>query len=99
MMGQHGIPGAALAVARDGKCVLARGFGWADLATREQVQPDTRFGIASLFNAFTVVAALKLVEEGRLRLDDKAFVLLSHIKPFPGVCVDPASTQLRCANS
>jgi N-acyl-D-amino-acid deacylase len=89
LMGRHGIPGAALAVARDGKLVLARGFGWADLATREPVQPDTRFGIASLSKAFTAVAVLKLVEDGKLRLEDRAFALLSHIKPFPGARVDP----------
>ncbi|HZY85966.1 MAG TPA: serine hydrolase domain-containing protein [Gemmataceae bacterium] len=89
MMSRHGIPGAALAVARDGKLVLARSFGWADLATREQVQPDTRFGIASLSKAFTAVAVLKLVEEGKLRLDDKAFVILKDIRPFPGARVDP----------
>jgi N-acyl-D-amino-acid deacylase len=89
MMGRHGIPGAALAVARDGKLVLARGFGWADLASRAPVQPDTRFGIASLSKAFTAVAVLKLVEEGKLRLEDKAFVILNHIKPFPGARVDP----------
>jgi N-acyl-D-amino-acid deacylase len=94
MMSRHGIPGAALAVARDGKLVLARGFGWADLATREQVQPDTRFGIASLSKAFTAVAVLKLVEEGKLRLDDKAFVILKDIKPFPGARVDPRLYQI-----
>jgi N-acyl-D-amino-acid deacylase len=89
MMRRHGIPGAALAVARDGKLVLARGYGWADLASREPVQPDTRFGVASLSKAFTAVAVLKLVEEGKLRLDDKAFVLLKDIRPFPGARVDP----------
>lgn len=89
MMARHGIPGAALAVARDGKLVLARGFGWADLAAREPVRPDTRFGVASLSKAFTAVAVLKLVEEGKLRLDDRAFEMLRHIKPFPGARVGP----------
>jgi N-acyl-D-amino-acid deacylase len=89
MMNRHGIPGAALAVARDGKLVLARGFGWADLAAREPVQPDSRFGIASLSKTFTAVAVLKLVEEGKLRLEDRAFQILRHIKPFPGARVDP----------
>src|SRR4051812_17669383 len=76
MMSRHGVPGAALAVTKDGKLVCARGYGWADLATREPVRPETLFGIASLSKAITAAAVLKLVEQGKLRLDDRAFPLL-----------------------
>ncbi len=64
MMSRHGIPGAALAVAKDGKLVLARGYGWANLAAADQVQPETMFGLASLSKTITAVAVLKLVEQG-----------------------------------
>src|SRR5262245_22494266 len=64
MMSRHGIPGAALAVAKDGKLVCARGYGWANLATQEQIQPDTLFGVASLSKTITALGVLKLVEQG-----------------------------------
>ncbi len=88
MMSRHGIPGAALAVAKDGKLVCARGYGWANLATGEQVQPDTAFGVASLSKTITALAILKLVDQGKLSLDDRAFEILDHIKPLPGAKVD-----------
>src|SRR6266700_1199739 len=89
IMRRHGIPGAALAVARDGKLVLAKGYGWSNLETSDEVKPDTLFGIASLSKPFTAIAILKLVEQGKLKLDDKPFVMLAHIRPHPGVRPDP----------
>ena len=94
MMGRHGIPGASLAVTKDGKLVYARGYGWANLATREHVQPDTLFGVASLSKTITAAAILKLVEQGKLSLDDKPFKLLAHIKHLPGARPDPRLQQI-----
>ncbi len=89
VMGRHGLPGAALAIVREGKLVHARGYGWANLASRQPVQPDTPFGIASLSKPLTAVAALRLVEQGKLSLDDHPFQILSQIKPLPGARPDP----------
>jgi N-acyl-D-amino-acid deacylase len=89
VLSRHGIPGAALAITKDGKLVMARGYGWANLATEEPVHPDTLFGIASLSKTFTATAVLKLVEQGKLKLDDHPFKLLTHIKPLRGAKVDP----------
>jgi N-acyl-D-amino-acid deacylase len=85
---RHGLPGAALALAREGRLILAKGYGWADLARSEQVQPGTRFGLASLSKPITAVATLKLIEKGKLRLNDSVFDLLSHIKPPQGTRID-----------
>src|SRR5262245_51754952 len=89
MMANHGIPGGALAVAKDGKLVFARGYGWANLATEELVQPDTLFGVASLSKTITAVAVLKLVEQGKLSLEGRPFEILRHIQPPPKARVDP----------
>ena len=89
IMKRHGIPGAALAVAKEGKLVLAKGYGWAHLENGEYVKPDTLFGIASLSKPFTAAAVLKIVEQGKLKLDDKPFPMLAHIRPHPGVRPDP----------
>jgi N-acyl-D-amino-acid deacylase len=94
MMSRHGIPGAAVAITKNGKLAYARGYGWANLATREHVQPSTLFGIASLSKTITAAAILKLVEQGKLSLDDRAFPLLAHIKPLPGARPDPRLQQI-----
>src|SRR5262249_41954251 len=73
------VPGAALAVARDGKIVYARGFGYADKDKEEPVAPPALFRIASISKPFTAVAILQLVERGKLKLDDRVFAVL-HLK-------------------
>lgn len=74
------IPGGALAVAKDGRLVYAKGYGWADRENRIRAQATTLFRIASISKPITAVAVLKLVEEGRLELDARAFDLLP-LKP------------------
>jgi len=85
----EGIPGGALAVANDGRLLLAHGYGYADLATKQAVTPNSLFRVASLSKLITAVAVLKLVEEGKLSLDDKAFTILSDLKPPAGESIDP----------
>src|SRR4051794_22532805 len=50
---QHEVPGAAVAVARNGKLVYARGFGLADVKKKEAVQPNSLFRIASVSKPIT----------------------------------------------
>lgn len=88
MIHRHGVPGAALAIAKDGKLVFARGYGFANLTTGDLVQPDTVFGVASLSKTLTSLAILKLVEQGKLSLEDRAFEILNHIRPAPGAKID-----------
>jgi N-acyl-D-amino-acid deacylase len=101
MMERHGIPGAALSIAQDGKLVLARGYGWADVTTGTPTQPDTRFGLASLAKPITATAVLKLVEMGKLGLDDKVFDLIKDLRPPRGAREDPrlrTITVRQCLN-
>ncbi|MFP6574653.1 MAG: serine hydrolase domain-containing protein, partial [Pirellulaceae bacterium] len=46
-MKTHRVPGASLAVTRQGQLMYARGFGYADLETKQLVEPDSQFRIAS----------------------------------------------------
>jgi N-acyl-D-amino-acid deacylase len=84
----HGLPGAALSITKHGRLVLAKGYGWADTASGKEVEPDTLFNLASLSKSITAVAVLKLVEQGKLKLDDKVFDLLPNVKPPRGAKVD-----------
>lgn len=64
------IPGLALGVARDGVVELVRGYGFADIARRRVVTPDTMFHIASITKTVTATAIMQLAEVGKLRLDE-----------------------------
>jgi CubicO group peptidase (beta-lactamase class C family) len=68
------VPGAALAVAREGEIVYNRGFGSAD--GKMPVRPRSRFRVASISKPITAAAILQLIERGKLKLDDKVFDIL-----------------------
>jgi CubicO group peptidase (beta-lactamase class C family) len=80
-LSEHTVPGAAIAVGIRGKLVYARGFGYANQQTKEQVQPNSLFRIASLSKPITAVAILKLWEAKKLDLDDRVHELLALKKP------------------
>ncbi|HEV2541019.1 MAG TPA: serine hydrolase domain-containing protein [Frateuria sp.] len=63
-------PGAALLVLRDGKPLLRKGYGLADLERHAKVTPATDFRLASVSKQFTAAAILLLAEDGKLTLDD-----------------------------
>lgn len=67
------LKGASLAVAKDGRLLYAKGFGYADVERRAEVTPTHVFRVASVSKLITAAAVMKLVEQGRLRLDDKVF--------------------------
>src|SRR5262245_57124640 len=58
IMLRHGIPGAALAITKDGKLVYARGYGWGLYEKHEAATPETLFGLASVSKCFTALAVL-----------------------------------------
>jgi N-acyl-D-amino-acid deacylase len=72
------IPGAALAITDHGRLVLARGYGYADLAAKRQVTPTSLFRIASISKPITAVAVLQLAEQGKFRLEDRVFDILKY---------------------
>ena len=62
------VPGAVVAIARDGKLVHYKAYGQRDPASGAPMTLDTVFGLASMTKIFTSVAALQLTEDGRLPL-------------------------------
>lgn len=80
-MAENQVPGAALAVAKDGKLVYARGFGYADAQLGLPVQPRTRFRIASISKPITAAMILRLIELGVLRMTDNPFEVLKIALP------------------
>lgn len=87
-MSARSVPGGALAVVKDRRLVYARGYGWANHKAKIPVRPDSLFRIASISKPITGVAVMKLVDEGKLSLDAKAFPFLG-IPPAVQSLVDP----------
>ena len=83
-----GVPGIAIAIVKDDKVVLAKGFGVRELNKPEPVDDQTLFAIGSSSKAFTAASIAMLVDEGKLKWDDPA------TKHLPGFQLfDPYSTR------
>ncbi len=65
-----GSPGCSVSVARDGKLLFAKGYGYADLEHNVAITPDTLFYVASVSKQFTGISIGILIQRGVVRLDD-----------------------------
>lgn len=65
------VPGVAVAIVKDGKVLMTRGIGVREVGKSEPVNEHTLFGIASCSKAFAAASLAILVDEGKLRWDDK----------------------------
>lgn len=65
-----GIPGVSVAVVKDGKFLIKKGYGTASLEYNIPVKPSTVFELGSVSKQFTAFAILLLEEKGKLGLDD-----------------------------
>ncbi|MEU2732143.1 serine hydrolase domain-containing protein [Streptomyces griseoviridis] len=88
------LPGSLVAVARGGRVAHLTAYGRRDLAAGRPVEPDTLWRMYSMTKPVTTVAALTLVEEGRLSLDDPVD---RHLPAFaePRVYVGGSGLDLR----
>lgn len=82
------VPGIAVAVVKDGKVIHARGYGVRSLATKLKTDENTLFGIASNSKAFTTAALGMLVDEGKIKWDDRVRDYIPEFKLY-----DPYVTE------
>ena len=82
-LSNHNIPGATVAIAKDGKIVYMRAFGYADVNQTKFTQPYNLFRIASLSKQITSVTIMKLFEEGKLTMSSKVFGPSGILKNHP----------------
>ena len=68
---QGRVPGASVLVLKDGKPLVRRGYGFADLEAGVEATPATNYRLASVTKQFTAAAILLLSEDGKLALDDR----------------------------
>ena len=75
-------PGCALAVGRDGKTILARAYGTANLSVHAPVTIETVFDAGSIAKQFTAAAIMLLVSDGKLSLEDPIHRYLPELKDY-----------------
>lgn len=68
-----GLTGASIAIAKNGKLVYIRGFGYANKEEKQKMHPYNIMRVASVSKLITATAIMKLVEDGKLKLEDKVF--------------------------
>lgn len=73
------VPGIAVGIIKDGKIIHSKGYGLRSLNTQKPTDENTLFGIASNSKAFTCTALGILVDEGKIKWDDK---VRDHIPEF-----------------
>ena len=82
------MPGLAVGIIKNGEVVFLEGFGYRNTETKEKVDENTLFGIASCSKAFTAACIAMLVDEGKLDWKDKV------IDHYPGFeLYDPYITR------
>jgi CubicO group peptidase (beta-lactamase class C family) len=64
------VPGASLLVIKDGKTVVSRAYGYANLEKHTKATPATDYRLASVSKQFTAAAILLLKQDGKLQLSD-----------------------------
>src|SRR5215471_258502 len=69
LMSTHNVPGAALALIKDGSIVLEKGYGFRDLAADTPVTTATLFNIGSISKSFTALGVAQLVDQHQVDLD------------------------------
>jgi CubicO group peptidase (beta-lactamase class C family) len=88
LIADNKIAGAVVVVARHGKLAHIEAVGYRDLASKAPMTDDTIFAIASMTKPITCIAAMLLVEEGKLSLDDPVEKFVPAFKNL-GVLGDP----------
>ncbi len=81
-MSTFDVPGIAVAVIKDGKVIHSKGYGVRSLHSKNQVDENTLFGIASNSKAFTAAALGMLLDEGRLDWNDRVIDFIPEFRVY-----------------
>jgi len=73
-------------IAKNGKPVYEKSFGFADIENQVPNGPDTRFLLASVSKQFTAVGIVLLKEAGKLNYDDEVAKYIPEL-PYPGITI------------
>jgi CubicO group peptidase (beta-lactamase class C family) len=94
------IPGMAVGIVKNDTLIFAKGFGIREIGKPEKVDENTMFGIASNTKAFTAAALATLVDEGKIKWDDKVTDYIPYFEMYdPFVTHEMTIRDLLCHRS
>lgn len=94
------IPGMAVGIVKNDTLIFAKGFGVREIGKSEKVDENTMFGIASNTKAFTSAALAILVDEGKIKWDDKVTDYIPYFEMYdPFVTHEMTVRDLLCHRS
>jgi CubicO group peptidase (beta-lactamase class C family) len=76
------VPGMSIAIVKDGKVIFAKGYGVKEVGKTEKPDENTLFAIASNTKAFTSATMAQLVDEGKLKWNDKVKQYLPYFELY-----------------
>lgn len=92
---QNHFPGLVYGIVVDGKLVHTGNVGYTNLKDKTAATSKSVFRIASMSKSFTAMAILKLRDEGRLKLDDPAYLYIPEMKGLKYLTKDAAPITIR----
>lgn len=94
------VPGLSVAIVKEGKLILSKGYGTKKIGTEDPVDRHTLFAIASNTKAFTSAAIAMLVDQGKLNWDDRVQAYLPWLELYDrSVSQDLRIRDLLCHRS
>src|SRR4051812_43427976 len=92
---QNHFPGLVYGIVVDGKLVHSSNVGYTNLKDKTEATSKSDFRIASMSKSFTAMAILKLRDEGKLKLDDPAYLYIPEMKALKYMTKDAAPITIR----
>lgn len=92
---KNNFPGLAFGLVVDDQIIYADGYGYTDVDKKIKTSGKSLFRIASMSKSVTTMAILKLRDEGKLRLDDPAYLYIPELKSMPLLTIDSPPITIR----
>jgi CubicO group peptidase (beta-lactamase class C family) len=92
---QNHFPGMAFGLVVDGELVYSGGLGMTDIKAKVSASPASLFRIASMSKSVTAMGIMALRKEGKLKLDDPAFLYIPELKDMPLLTSDAPAISIR----
>lgn len=89
------LPGLSYGIVADGKLIYTGNYGYTDIDKKIAVTSSSLFRIASMSKSFTAMAILKLRDEGKLNLDDPAYLYIPELKNIKYPTADAPHITIR----
>jgi CubicO group peptidase (beta-lactamase class C family) len=92
---QNHFPGLVYGIVVDGKLVHSGSVGYTELKNKTEANSKSEFRIASMSKSFTAMAILKLRDQGKLKLDDPAYLYIPEMKGIKYLTKDASPVTIR----